>query len=396
MAEQLKVIVLTTFISVFLTFTYVKFIQKPVYVSFAKVLLPENASGNLGSLAGLASQFGVTIPSGAKKTDLSSPSLYPELLRSRTFAEKILDKKFYLNEYQKEMSLLSILTHGDSPTKIGRDTLIGKAVGELNTKVLGYTKNMKSDVSVIQVTTSEPLFAKELLTLVLKELEDLNRSYRSQTIREKIAFIENRISSVEDDLKNSEKRLKDFNEKNRQISSPALELDQERLYRDVDIQKGIYLTLKEQLELGKIEEIQEASIVQILDYPQIPLGPANINLVSNVLLSALLGLGLGIAIGFIRVYLKNSDINERKKIKKMKLSAKKKINDLLLDRRISGLISLTLLIGLPYYLSYKSQNPVFFGMYSSKLMIVNTIYIIILLFSSGLFLSLSRKRKKIK
>ena len=50
MAEQLKVIVLTTFISVFLTFTYVQFIKTPQYVSWATVLLPENKAANLGGL----------------------------------------------------------------------------------------------------------------------------------------------------------------------------------------------------------------------------------------------------------------------------------------------------------------------------------------------------------
>ncbi len=67
MAEQLKVIVLTTFISVFLTFTYVQFIQQPQYVSWATVLLPENKAGNLGGLAGLASQFGVNVPMEATR-----------------------------------------------------------------------------------------------------------------------------------------------------------------------------------------------------------------------------------------------------------------------------------------------------------------------------------------
>ena len=88
LAEQLKVIILTTFVSVFLTFTYVQFIKTPLYVSWATVLLPENKIGNLGGLAGLASQFGVNIPMESS-ADLSSPSLYPELLGSRTFAEKI-------------------------------------------------------------------------------------------------------------------------------------------------------------------------------------------------------------------------------------------------------------------------------------------------------------------
>ena len=93
MAEQLKVIILTAFVSVYLTFTYVQFFQQPQYISRATVVLPESKTANLGGLAGLANQFGVNVPTGAQ-ADLSSPSLFPELLRSRTFAELILDKEF--------------------------------------------------------------------------------------------------------------------------------------------------------------------------------------------------------------------------------------------------------------------------------------------------------------
>ena len=59
------------------------------------------------------------------------------------------------------------------------------------------------------------------------------------------------------------------------LGTPALQLEQGRLARDVEIQKGIYLTLKQQYELAKIEEVQESSIVQVLDRPQISLHPSN-------------------------------------------------------------------------------------------------------------------------
>ena len=92
-AEQLKVVVVITFISAFLTFTYTQFIKQPLYVSEASLLLPEPKVGNLGGIAGLANQFGVNIPSEVS-ADLSSPTLYPDLLKSRTFAKKILYKEF--------------------------------------------------------------------------------------------------------------------------------------------------------------------------------------------------------------------------------------------------------------------------------------------------------------
>jgi len=390
MAEQLKVIALTTFISVFLTFTYVQFIQQPQYVSWATVLLPENKAGNLGGLAGLASQFGVNAPTvGA--ADLSSPSLFPELLRSRALAEKILDNKFYSKEHDKVLPLLAIFTYGDGTQNIGKDTLITQAQGFLES-MIEFDKDPSSTFSVIKVTASDPIFVKELADVILFELEALNRFFKSQTINDKITFIEYRITSVENDLKSSEQVLKAFNEQNRQISSPALQLEQERLTREVEIQKGIYLTLKQQQELAKIEEVQEASVIQVLDKPQVPLGPTNKKLKLRVLLAGILGIGLGIMIGFVRAYVDNSDMGERKKLRRVKYFIKKKTKDIILDRRFSGIISVVLLLGLPFYLGHESKTPVFFGKYSPALMLVNTLYVFALTISISLFVYLTRKK----
>jgi len=390
-AEQFKVIVLTTFITVFLTFTYAQFIQAPQYVSWATILLPSGGGGNIGGIAGLASQFGVNVPMSVS-ADLSSPSFYPELIRSRTFAEKILDKEFYTKKFDKDLSLLSILTHGDEPPQVGKDILVTQAVASLQ-KILEFDQDLSSTFSVLKVTTSEPVFAKELAEVVLAELESLNRYFKSQTVNEKTEFISNRIASVKNDLESYEIRLKDFNERNRQISSPALQLELDRFTRDLEIQKGIYLTLKQQLELAKIEEVQETSIVQVLDNPQIALAPSNKNLKRDVLLAGLLGISLGILLGFIRSYLDSNDMDERRKLRRVKHFIKKKAKDIILDRRISGIVSLLLLIGLPTYLGHESKNPVFFGMYSAKFMLVNTVYVLMLLSSIALFIYLTKKSK---
>ena len=111
---------------------------------------------------------------------------------------------------------------------------------------------------------------------------DLNRFYKDQVANEKITFIESRITSVMKDFEKSESQLKEFNQQNRQISSPSLQLQLDRLQRDVEIQKGIYLTLKQQLELAKIEKIQETSVIQIIDNPQLPVASNSKNLFIKV------------------------------------------------------------------------------------------------------------------
>jgi uncharacterized protein involved in exopolysaccharide biosynthesis len=389
MAEQLKVIALTTFIFIFLTFTYVQFIQTPQYVSWATVLLPSSSGGNLGGLAGLASQFGVNVPTG-NTADLSSPSLFPELLRSRTFAEKILDKKFYTKEFGKELTFLEILNKKENSTKIDSNRLISSASSVLNS-IIKFEKSPTSTFSIIKVTTFDPVLAKELAEVILSELEKLNRFFKSKAVSEKTSFIENRILTVKDQLDFSEKRVKEFNEKNRQISSPSLQLELSRLSREVEVQKGIYLTLKQQYELSKIEEVQEISIVQILDRPEVPLGPSNKNIKLSVITSGLLGCIIGIMLAFARGYVNNKNIDERKKLRRIKNFIKKKAKDFLFDKRVSGIISFILLIVSPFYIGHKSSNPIYFDMYSPNTLMINILYLLTLTFFIGLFI---RRKKK--
>jgi len=386
LSQQLKIILLIPFITTFIAFTYVQLVQKPEYISSASILLPENKN-NMGGLSGLASQFGVNIPS-RNQADLSSPSLFPDLLSSRTFAKKILDKKFFTEKHNKKLSLLAILTDGDKRSGVDREDLISVSLISLN-KMLKFTKKASSPFSIISVSTPEPLFSKNLADSVLKELEMLNRFFKNQKVNEKTLFIEERINSVNKDLELSEQKLKVFNEQNRQISSPSLQLELDRLNREVEVQKGIYLTLKQQLELAKIDVIQEISIVQILDPPEIPLDPSNKNITLTVLSSGFLGIIFGIVIGLFRSYLNNSDVDERRKLRRVKNFVKKKSKDIVLDKRISAIVSILLIIGLPFYLSYESKVPVYFGKYSTQLMIVIFIYLLTLLISTSLWLYLS-------
>ena len=389
--QQIKIILLVPIIFAFLTFTYVKFIEKPMYQSWSTILLPENKNSNLGGLASIASQFGVNVPSGVQ-ADLSSPSLLPELLYSRTFAEKILNKKIYSEKYGKELSLLEVLHGGSLPKDKDPNIIINSAVGQL-LNMIEFGKEGRDSFSVLRVTASEPIFAKELAELVLLELENLNRYFKSQQVNEKSLFIANRIQSVQKDLNDSEKRLKELNEQNRQISSPSLKLQEDRLMRDIEIQRGIYLTLKQQFELAKIEEVQETTILQVLDSPKIPLGAINNYLKLKVIFSVLLGLGFGILFGFIRSYINNPDIAERKKIRRFKNFSIKKSKDFLQDSRIYGLLSILLILALPFYFGHESENPQFFGIYSKQMMLINIIYIVVLLFVLFSFFKLKHKKK---
>ena len=187
LAKQVKVIFLVSFIAVFFTVTYTKFIQTPKYQSKATILLPEGKSSNFGGLAGFASQFGMSMPN-ENSTDLSSPDLFPDLLESRTFGQKILEKTFFTLRANKNLTLLEILIGSSSKTMISESESITKAMIVLK-GMIDFKKNPSSSIYALTVTTFEPVFAKELAVVVLEELESLNNFYKMQIINEKIKFI---------------------------------------------------------------------------------------------------------------------------------------------------------------------------------------------------------------
>ena len=61
--------------------------------------------------------------------------------------------------------------------------------------------------------------------------------------------------------------MKIFKERNRGYEdSPELFMMFSQLYREVEAKKEVYLTLQQQLELARIEEVKQSPILHILDY----------------------------------------------------------------------------------------------------------------------------------
>ncbi len=389
LAEQLKIIVLVPFLTLFATYTYVNFIQAPKFISSATVLLPEKNNQNFGGLAGIASQFGVDVPSSVK-ADLSSPSLFPELIESRAFAEKLLAKEFFSSKYQKKLPLIQILNF--DLKDYNNESHITMTLGLLS-DIIEFMEEPNSAFSKILVEAPEPALARDIAISALNVLEELNRYYKSQNVNEKINFIATRINAVKIDLEYSERKLKDFNEKNRQISSPSLQLESDRLTREVEIQKGIYLTLKQQFELAKIEEVQEKSIMQVLDTPQLPLGPSNKNVYLSSVLSVFIGSVFGIIIAFLRSYLNNDNIDERRKIRRVKNFVRKKGKDIILDFRVSAIMSVVLITCLPFYLNSTVKSILNLEILPLSRYLLSTFYLIVSSFFILSFFKLRSKKK---
>lgn len=116
------------------------------------------------------------------------------------------------------------------------------------------------------IETRYPQLSADILNTLIRELDEFIRTKRTTSASEQRKWIEGRLEQVKFDLERAENRLKNFREANRVISgSPQLQLEQGRLVRDVEINNTLYVELKKQYEIAKIEEIKNIPIINVLD-----------------------------------------------------------------------------------------------------------------------------------
>jgi uncharacterized protein involved in exopolysaccharide biosynthesis len=324
LARQIKVIIITPTILCTLTIIYVLFFTVPVYTSTAKIM-SSSGGGGVSEAAGLAAQFGINIPTGQ-----SEPKwVYPEIIKSRTLARSVLKEKFDTNEFGLQKSLLQILTYGNDEPEFNLDRLEIMAINNF-LGLIEVSEDMKTDILTLNINASEANLAAEINTVLIEELDTHQRKYNKAKTSDTKLFIEERIIDTEKELMAAEEDLKVFMDRNRRIeNSPALQLAQQRLTREVTVLIGVFTTLKQQLETTKIEEVKESDYVVILDPPEIPLKRSKPNKKLQVILSGILGLGLGVFLGLFREYVANSDKNQKEKMVQIKRLVINNITDLL-------------------------------------------------------------------
>ena len=183
----------------------------------------------------------------------------------------MLKKNFDTNRYGKNVSLLQILTYGNGELNFGIDTLEILAVDKLSSNI-SIREDLKNGIITLNVHSFEPKLASEINWAIIDGLDSHQRMYNQNKSSDTRKFIEERILDTEKELVLAEEELKNFMDRNRRIgNSPSLQLQQQRLTREVTVLTEVFTTLKQQLETTKIEEVKESDYVIIIDEPIIPL-----------------------------------------------------------------------------------------------------------------------------
>lgn len=309
LSKHIRIILIVPSIICTIAIFYVLFIAAPAYTSSAKILSGKSSSS--GQMGGLAAQFGIRInPTGNQETDL----LITEVLKSRSLARKVLKRKVVLETSAKEITLLQLLTNinGDSEKPL---SILEMDAVDIFLNQVEISEDMTTGVIRVSLTASEKVLSYQILNILIEELGLYQQNYNKAKTSKTRKFIEERIKETEKDLVKSEENLKDFMDRNRRIqNSPALQLQRDRLSREVSVLTGVFTTLKQQYETTKIEEVKDSDYVIVIDPPEIPQNRSAPQRTKIVVFSGIFGIILGLIFAVMKNYFGTFSKKERKEL----------------------------------------------------------------------------------
>lgn len=267
--------------------------KKPVYTAETTFVLEEGESGGgLGQYAGLASMVGIDLGGGGGGGVFEGDNIL-ELYKSRRMIEKTLLTKdtFYnkeiilidryiefnnLKSKWKGNPLLLNLNFNIPKNKFSlqHDSVINTLVEIINKKYLLVTKPDKK-LSIIKVSfeNKDELFAKSFTDNIVKNVNQFYVETKTKNSKENLSILQFQTDSIKNLLNSNIGSLASSVDANPNINSAfqSLRVPTQRKQIDVQANGAIYQELVKNLEMAKVSFRKDKPLIQIIDYPILPL-----------------------------------------------------------------------------------------------------------------------------
>jgi len=294
----------------------------PYYKSTITLYPATNETGGtLGQLQGLATSFGLGMGGG-----LESSYNIPDVVKSRRIRRMILEQHWMTEKYIYPIDLVTFWEINDTtsillnpmvwlknllavPT-ISEESILKEwqeeALERLE-ELVSVSEDRKTGLIHIDILTEEPQLSADIANYIAKAANDYIQAENSFEASRDRNFIEERLIVVKNELNKAENKLKEFRQENRRLAdSPELQLEQGRLLRQVEMKQQVYITLQQQLELARIDEVKQTPVIHTLDVAEAAIKKDKPKRKLIVILSMMLG---GI-VGTIIKLSKNSSLEK--------------------------------------------------------------------------------------
>lgn len=242
--------------------TGLTFVVQPRYASSATILPESKGLANLGNLAGLAGQFGFSLPSQSG----DNPQFYAEAGTSRSILVGLLTRRFDPGDGRRVAPLIDLLdVSGRTPAK-----RLDNGV-KLMRKRLSSATHTKSGTLTFDYEGPTPQLSKAVLDSLLVDLNTMNLKTRRTQAGEKSRFLEDQTNAALAQLHAAEGEMQSFREENRGMgNSPALQVRQQQIQRTIDAAEQLYSGLQREYEAARVQELDEMPVFSVVDPPYLP------------------------------------------------------------------------------------------------------------------------------
>ena len=233
------------------------------------------SGGILGDFQGLAKSFGMG--------GLSSAPTYniPDIIRSRRLKKDIVLKDWKSQKYPKGSNLITYWGIDKikmfSPMKIIRSILPSGSQNLNKLDLYTYESILKLDdlISVkeeisglitVRVQMEDPILASNIANYIAEYVKNFISIEQKREANRNIIFVQKQMEEAKLKTENSEDKLTKFRKNNPlRLDTPTTEMIRERLESRVEENRTVYITIRQQLEIAKIDEAKEKLLINILD-----------------------------------------------------------------------------------------------------------------------------------
>lgn len=247
-------------------------------------------------ISGIAAQFGLAGGGGSS----DGPAFYEEVLKSSSVLEPIADSTLsYKGHTEPIWEAFGI----EEANPERRRRLVAEVLrDQIETNV-----SRETGIVRVKITASDPEKGKQLLDILMNQLEEFNLRRRQEQAARERKFAETQLRKFLSEVESAEARLAEFSIKNRQYSSsPQLTVEFERLRRVLMDRQSQFATLQQTYNQALLEEIRNVPRLSLIEYPSIPLRPNPRGTTARAAAAFLLGLLLAIGLVLGREYLRAS------------------------------------------------------------------------------------------
>ena len=252
----------------------------------------QNSDSGLNEISSLASIAGVNLGGITDGSDLFQIDNVQELYRSNRMivqtllskaefpeGEQLLVERYIANKgYDKRWAgsalegvNFSIANFGESRLQ---DSLLLEFSEDIRKDMLVVSKpNRKLSILNILVADEDPYLAKAFNEELVKNVNSFYKKTRTQKSGENLTILQRQSDSVKMVLDGAIQKLAELQEAspNRNPLYKTVLVDEQKLMIDIAASTAIYETVVTNLELAKISHRNNTPLIQIIDYPVLPL-----------------------------------------------------------------------------------------------------------------------------